>query len=419
MVFLYQLFGAKLLSLIVLLLAVTACQPRHSPNSEGKMTFKLPIADGNGVRFDLYTFEWITNIVRLEGPLVHFLLDPALPEDLKITGRSPRLQFIQGTDGVYSATDDLSMQLLTLQRHLESLAKMDKELGSFEMARWPRKVAVNVNYVQNQEQMVNNALYSGALNTMLFVPYNAKALPLMLNGGVIGHEHFHSIFYQQVVIPLGDKFPISTEPTIHDERGLRKTLGLVSSQQMIDSSQSDQTEIQDDTQAYHSVLLRGFNEGFADVWGWVLSGDVDFVRRSLPSERSFRNMDAGIDSLIGVDSLKPFVLSAQADTRNGIAYGIGNQIARSVKRLWDLQDDHTSRLSAAKWVLNSLPKIREKYSIRTQEAGYYVSPSELMASVFESIESPNFDQCQFMQQLIPDSERKSVQVPTACRDQIK
>ena len=86
---------------------------------------------------------------------------------------------------------------------------------------------------------------------MFFVPYAEEQLPIPMNGGIIAHEHFHSYFSYGVLKKLGS--------------------------QKIDPLQD--------------YLLKSLNEGIADMWGWIYTGDPDFISMSLPAVGGLRKLD--------------------------------------------------------------------------------------------------------------------------------
>ncbi len=46
---------------------------------------------------------------------------------------------------------------------------------------------------------------------------------------------------------------------------------------------------------YHMALKRGLNEGLADFWGWMYTGDPDFIAQSIPAVKESRSLKASND----------------------------------------------------------------------------------------------------------------------------
>jgi hypothetical protein len=285
-------------------MGLVACTGSKQVHPEGAIQAKIPLlsADGNYLLqvVDLLSLE---DLVELKGWAAKFLLAPTQTGN-ELQGYQPKIRTIRSAAGVYIATDELSLQLLTVYYHMENLGMMDEIVGAKEVNTWPRTVAVNVNYVAkdgNGKKAENNALYSGELDALLFVPYTEGSLSIMVNGGIIGHEHFHSLFYKLFVKPLGAKFP-RTQVTLHQEENLESAFGFNTSASAIREQDSEISKPTRPSEVagmvsrddYHSYLLRGLNEGLADFWGWLYSGDINFVGHSLPQLSGLRKLSGAV-----------------------------------------------------------------------------------------------------------------------------
>ena len=284
---------------------------------------QLPWFDGNSYSLQHVSLSTIKDMVTLRGSSARFLMAPGEANG-QLVGVAPKIKTMRTNDGVYIPEDYLSVQLLSLYAHFEKLADLDKQLGLGQLiSNWPRQetVAVSVQVSDPSGQMgTDNAMYTGDYDAYLFLPYTRSDLPSSVNAGVIGHEHFHSLFYQKFIKASASKYPFSTQPastrsdTAHPIAQILQSMGLpilMPTESHIDakSAEADQKTDQKTVvinfgngqgvstlsaatarDQYHAFLLRSLNEGLADIWGWVYSGDTKFVQRSAP-EFDSRNLN--------------------------------------------------------------------------------------------------------------------------------
>jgi len=116
---------------------------------------------------------------------------------------------------------------------------------------------------------------------------------LIVNGGVIGHEYFHAIFNSVVLQPL--RASMATELAGESAANLHE--GVFPGGRECGLLKIDETGTPPDPkivrEMYRIRLLRAMNEGLADFWGWIYSGETDFVGRSLSYTKGTRNLDGG------------------------------------------------------------------------------------------------------------------------------
>jgi hypothetical protein len=333
------LFRSLTLTLLGPLVACTGSRQNHP---DGALQVKVPLfgTDGN---YALQVVELLSlgDLVELKGWAAKFLLAPT-QVGRELQGYQPKIRTIKSAGGVHIATDELSLQLLTVYYHMENLGLLDEMVGVKDLNSWPRTVAVNVNYVAkdgNGQRAENNALYSGELDALLFVPYTEGSLAIMANGGIIGHEHFHSLFHKIFAKPLGAKYP-RTQTTLHQEEGIKAAFGFSPPSPGIkdgefEISRSARLTGMVSRDDYHSYLLRGLNEGLADFWGWLYSGDIDFVGHSLPQLSAQRKL-TGAEK---VPDEACFTRSLTYSSENGDdypgpvskAYKYGSSLARNLQ----------------------------------------------------------------------------------------
>lgn len=352
------------LCISILMLGCTSTTREQSP--KGAIQVKIPLWSAEGYQLTTVSILSVDNLVELKGWAANFLLAPALV-DGQLVGQKPKIRTIRNSDGVYVATDELSLELLTIYYHMEQLGMMDELVGAKNVNHWPRTVAVNVNYLEdNHKKLENNALYSGELDSMIFVPYSRTQLPILVNAGIIGHEHFHSLFHKLVVEPLGSKFPQSA--TLHDEKKMTQALGIIDSPNL-----KIEEKILSEQAYYHTYFFRGLNEGLADFWGWLYSKDNNFVGQSIVEFRSDRTLEISEkEQEPKLDTRSCFLNKLQTFSSDNKgpgmkAYEFGTRLARLQKVLTEKMlskangNEEQIRMLMGKAIIESLPQFAAEF----------------------------------------------------------
>jgi hypothetical protein len=301
-------FPKALASLVLLSVAasfLTACTADNHDKNPDTVQVKVPWLNSDGTKYTLQNVQvhTIKDMVALKGDSARFLMSPGASGH-QLTGYNPKIRTMRTNDGTYIPEDYLSSQLLSLYAHFEKLGELDTAVGASQaIGHWPRQqtVAVSVQEVDPHGQAgTDNAMYTSDYDAFLFLPYTRSDLPFTVNAGVIGHEHFHSLFYQLLIKPSGSLYPFAQQgnqtQTAHAIDQVLQLMGITAIVQDGVSALGDPTaSAQADavTQArdnYHAYLLRGLNEGLADAWGWIYSNDSHFVERSA-AEYTSRALD--------------------------------------------------------------------------------------------------------------------------------
>jgi hypothetical protein len=137
---------------------------------------------------------------------------------------------------------------------------------------------------------------------------------------------------------------------------------------------------------YHAYLIRSINEGFADLWGWLYSGNPSFLLQSIATatERSLNQP--------GVHFMENDV-RARANSSTGIdggVYLIGTSVARRLYATYQSEksqgrDEQQLRVEMAQALLRSVAALREKY--QTLGATEYLDPDEVLRIFNEQTEA--------------------------------
>ena len=274
----------------------------ETPYGTGAQRFRLPWPDASGA-YALRTVELRTfdSPESLAGSRAKILISPyVVGSDLSSGGSVGR--FFRDADGVLHPEDVLTRQGATAYAHMERLYDLDADAGVASVLRWPAKIGLNTVVRDGNGDVRNNAFYDSGFDAILMVP-PTSGLEIPYNAGIWGHEHFHSIFAALVHKVLGVEGRTSMDPdewarlSLAGSRGAEfgatspppppPRAGVTAAQALVDET--------------NEFALRGVNEGMADFWGWLYSGDDQFVGRSLPGENARRRMDRDPSQLISTD----------------------------------------------------------------------------------------------------------------------
>jgi hypothetical protein len=323
----------------------------------------------------------------LQGSFVRFFVQPYV-KDGQIAGGGIG-HFSKVGDNSFVPVDLLSLQAATLYAHFEHLHQLDEQMGVSGQLNWPLNVGLNSKVAGTVGLVLNNALYDGRLDTLFFVPYSNDRLPLTFNAGIVAHEHFHKIF--QVYV-LGGRSRSGlldcAEGEVEGEVSQMHNLSYQSSSYESSSYESSSyepiynlsfgpisTQSSDalDIATYNDFVLRGLNEGLADFWGWLYSGESAYFGRSLnEAENNRRRLDLGVDRLPGAGfwqlGLQSFSQNNNsAAMRTHFAYELGTYYARFLYSLVNDSDLSLDPDTLAKAVVSTLPLLRRSLVVAAQE----------------------------------------------------
>jgi len=304
----------SLLFPLALCLVLAACSERKSPSK-----VLLPELTVSGeTRLVEVRFATLSDPRKVEGPAAIVYENPEVT-DQGVHGKSaePRLTAAGDT---WIPMDVKSSSALSVYLAYERLKAFDdKAIPDFSVS-WPRRVAFDLNV--RGEGFVNNAYYQGDNDVTVILPYTDAGAPITFNSAILAHEHFHAHFYQMfgadLMIPLGKNLGAPVGACGISSDGL---FGL-------DEKSSSFRQI------LNFFILRGWNEGLADYYAVLFSGNPDFLESSL-STHGTRKVDVnpsffpsrgGLQALLkkDLDGDTPVCLSLMG------AYEVGSQVARSL-----------------------------------------------------------------------------------------
>lgn len=207
-------------------------------------------------------------------------------------------------------------------------------------------------------QKLNAAYIPGEKQFVLFRRSAIERVPLGLNYQVIAHEFGHALY----------------------------ELGFY-------QNRFDRCEV-----AQQHYVLRGLNEGFADVVSWAATGSADVLRSSFPFDE-IANPRNFAEPKFDYPAVKnPDLLADENQRCKGGIYCIGTLFAASVLKAHQqlgLANDETSRASTMRMVFDSLKKTRETMNAAAtpvaQRARAFLEGSDCDYDLGDSIDDQDDD----------------------------
>lgn len=419
---------SRIIAAICLSGALVACAPQSDSASEaGTVRVLAPMSNSKaGYSLDILELKGIEDLQTVSGHFARFFLSPRIVDN-HLQGTAPKGRFIRNGGGDYIPANEITQQLVTVYAHMQRLAQLDEDLGAGGVNKWPRDIGVAVKV---KGGVYNNAFYDGKTDSMLFVPYDQQGLPIAINGGILAHEHFHSLFYKLVLKESPYKGNAHDRPEFLNSVGIteekareRKVLPIMT---RIEGEPMDAS-----TQYfyYHAALSRGLNEGLADFWGWMYTGDPDFIAQSLPNERSARSLKAADENSVNAlpslnivqRALNIYYSSGDEKAMKqyvvGLAYSMATSYSRVMKRFTDIYarersiDSLQARKDVAKILVKTLPKIAEGF--QKLEGRYYTSV-DFMVSFIEQLGAMHEAECSFVKDVLNNT-NSDLTVKFACK----
>ena len=338
----------KSLSLwLSLCLGLAACQQNKQPEPTGTVQVQIPLsASVNGqVEYKLQNvyLQKIESLRNVRGGYAQFYYAPGLKNN-SLDGYSPVAYFIEAAQSLFVPKDDLSTQMATLYYHFQSLVQFSQAMGLADVTTQPVQVAIQAKVMdESQGVMLDNAFFDGRSKAFVFVRYSLNDLPISVNGGIVAHEYFHSIFYN-LVYEVMKKTNLPVAQKIRDE-----TLHQ-------DVAVTDKVTTQD---LFNETYLRGLNEGLADFWAWVYTTDSNFLKWSLPAYSKSRVLNVNDREYWDRQKIENTVTLAFISDENPTSYlgrnaiyQVGTGYARFLKQLSELKSSEQKiSLADAKFVV--------------------------------------------------------------------
>lgn len=421
-----KLFGMRnsqclhfFLGLVLVILIFPGCSREPDTHKvSGNVTVRIPIhSEGGSYQLREVELLGIQSLYKLSGDYVTFYIYPSV-KGTKIHGSKPKARFLKSGD-VYVPEDVVSQQLAVIYAHFQRLAALDVELGAEGVNTWPRDIGVLVRYREDNGALsTNSAYYDPGTDAVLVVPYTQDNLPIYVNAGVLAHEHFHSLYQKLVQKHLEpEKKNPSEEKKLKRISDLRE-VDLEMDKEPVTTQGRKATKVQpeqgDDRDEYHALLSLGLNEGLADFWAWIYTGDPDFLQWSLPKERAARSLN------LSEEALKAFVFPDSKTWRAEVAnrfhvaprcwgsrvsYCLGTKYAQMLKNFSGVIQDARgiSSLEARKivgaGVIKTLPLLKDEMLSNFNKEKYF-EPYHFFSLLEEGMPDLKTEERRVLQKLV-------------------
>lgn len=285
----------------------------------------------------------VYDLVSASGKYARFYTR-ASRTDALLNGTQPRGQYMKNKDGVFIPKNFLTQQIATLYYHSQNMIQLETSLDLDSKRTSPLKIVLDTP-VLNTTQNENNAFYDGELDAIIYLKYSEGSLPLSLNGGVFAHEYFHSIF-ERVVLKAIRTNQIFTAPISINKLINKKTLEYAKNVDLSDQIEKLNEQLaagpislnSENVKWYYTLLVKGFNEGLADYWGWQYVNDSAFIAHSLPQTLMTRKLDLKTQNIDTLQLLSEaemlsivYQVSASNEEKlelvNAFSYLLGSRVA--------------------------------------------------------------------------------------------
>ncbi|MGZ3744333.1 MAG: hypothetical protein ACXWRE_09635 [Pseudobdellovibrionaceae bacterium] len=415
-----KLFGMHVLQSLlgISLLSFVLCCNREPDTYRvtGDVKTRIPWAsEGGAYSLQEVTLSGITSLYELSGTYANFYIYPAV-SDSKIYGHRPKTRFLKSEE-LYLPEDDLSQQMAVIYAHLQRLAALDREVGAGGVNKWPRDVGVSVRYAANGKYETNNAFYEGTTDSILVVPYTQNNLPIAVNAGILAHEHFHSLYYKLV-----EKYVFKKPVPLHGQEIRDEVLGqnaierLPAPPPQKPTLENNEGFIED----YHLLFSRGINEGLADFWAWIYTGDANFIQASLPTEKESRSLDLSAAEAQNYKFPNVEIWKMRVANRfnpnvedrcryDKVSYCLGTEYARTLKRFTNvvqssrgLNPQQARKLVGAA-IVKALPVLKD--ALLTLKKTEYFEPTSFFTMVENSTEGLTGPEKEFLETLIAKAKK--------------
>lgn len=339
-----------------------------------KVLIPWPTKSGESYALQVVDLPTLKDPNSVSGSSAKVYLDPKFTEE-GLKGTVPTAKYVETNEGVLIPSDFMSAQFFGVYAHTEKLWDLDESLGIGRLVTHPRKLGLKARVIDNRKgQIKNNASFFAKVDGTLIMPFEAnsefpeKQLPLALNGGIIAHEHFHALFSAIMgeLIRVEDEVSLFDSCSLHDHEEQNEKEDIREDNRPKKRPKKKINEVEQ----HNLLVMRAINEGLADIWGWIYTGDDDFISHSLPELGRNRKLDEKLAA--PYPSTQDFFERSKAYPEHLkiiLSYELGTSIARQIrfaaeqmagKRNLRIQDSE-NRLKIAKYIVELLPVLKNNF----------------------------------------------------------
>lgn len=385
----------------LLSLTFVGCGKKKGSQSAESAKFYLPWQGPSGGEYQLQDVEikTLSQPEKLQGTAANLHVAAKYEPGQGFEGKKPKFQFSK-SGSTFIAKDTLSLQSAVVYAHVEKLQEIDRLIGVDQKVKSPLQVGIDGMWeMKSGKHGVNNAFYDGRTNSLIVVPYEADNLPMTLNAGVIAHEYSHAIFSALVRRPLVEA------------RGSQAFLIGGHGEDFLKQAKANSKGHEISTTDFNiQFVLRSADEGLADYWAWVYTGDDSFMGRSLAEHADRRRLDVEPKRL---KSLKVWVKSgdkASAEEKSMIshAYRQGTEYARFFRSLSIRAGYSETREQRIEMAKRLVPALHEFMKEVGRGFDGFLSPNLILRTYLNVNKDLAAEHCQFFQKVISEDEVESL-----------
>lgn len=357
--------------------------------SSGKIRFLLPWSEeASTYNLQEVAISTLPDPYRLKGKAAEVYVNSYVSRH-GFVGDVAKPNLSKVKNGLYIPADPASWLAISVYAHFERLYLMDRRLGIEDNLRWPRQVGVEI-----ATNVADKASYYPGADVVVVGrrSKNGKKLkkgpvPVSMNGGILAHEHFHAHFYKLVKKPLMDSIPST---------GQRHSTES--------DSQSSFTDACDryfgsSILRYNFELVEAWNEGLADFWGYVYSGNSYFIGETLTHRRQVRSLANAVKPLTSIEQLSSLIAHGAGRDICGRPlwiYERGTEVASALRAVVEADTEkHISKTAQReKWAGHILSRLALAPQILVPLVGKEkLSPDFIFSVLFEDHLELNAEQC--------------------------
>lgn len=289
-------------------LAALACAPDRAGEFDAHVV--APASDSGAYALRVERVSNLESLRELRGRDFHFRAASAVIEDWTGArfdhGRPFALDWAEDENGAVLPSDLHSLLALSAYRSLDQASSYFRDRG------FTLTAPLNVYFLPRYDSallgdlrssLTDNAAFVWEARALLLLPALALAeLPLLLNQGVLAHELGHAIIHEAM---FGD------------------------ARELPEDGPSDRSW------AVASRHLFAMHEGVADLVGFVVTGDPDFMRASLQADR-----DISVPRQLFAEQVRQLENPPQDALLDTFSpHPIGSVLARAVYEMWPKEVD--------------------------------------------------------------------------------
>lgn len=310
--------------LMAFVLLAAACEPPERTSADGPVNAWVWAYDEGTHKYGLRKepLPNLESLRALRGATVDFrrgsrLVGALIGTSVELDRGAPfSLEYGIDADGTIVAADAKSLHALSLYRFLEIIAERLKPLGYEPVRRFDVLFEPRIDDLLLGDQrllITDNAAYVSYVRAFLIVPsVMLSDFPLLLNFGVVAHEFGHGVIHELL---FGD---VPIEPFMRDDSDAARILGR---------------------------HVQSMHEGVADLFGFGLTGEPNFILASADAERDMASPRDFTQDDYNAHETLPDPTDILGGLLSFEPHYHGSTLARAIYEAWPRNDE--GRIDAA------------------------------------------------------------------------